>query len=306
MATQVAIQVTKYDQKNPAAGLAVAELPRPTPGPGEALVQLKLRPVNPADIFSIIGVYPGWRPPTLPAVPGLEGLGVVVENGPGASKFAPGQRVVGAPYPSVAGGHGTWAQFLAVPEASLAAVPDAVSDEAAAQFWINPVTVVGLLDVLQVPKGEWLLQTAAGSVLGRQLIQLAKARGIRTINLVRRRELEGELKALGADEVVVSTEGDWVAAVKQLTDSRGAWASVDAVSGETLGGVLSATRAGGTAVAYGTMDGVGIKVVAEVMELLERGVITPYAGVKYPLEQAAEAVAHAATAARGGKVLLEG
>lgn len=65
------------------------------------------------------------------------------------------------------------------------------------QFLVNPVTVVGMLEELAVPAGEYLLQTAAGSVLGRQMIQVAKHRGIKTINVVRRQELVAELKALG-------------------------------------------------------------------------------------------------------------
>lgn len=62
----------------------------------------------------------------------------------------------------------------------------------------SPITVYGMVaEVLAVPEGEWLLQTAAGSVLGRQIIQLAKHRGVKTINVVRRPDLVDELKALG-------------------------------------------------------------------------------------------------------------
>ena len=152
-------------------------------------MRLTLRPCNPADIFSIMGVYPGFQPKALPAVPGLEGgwvggwrwrwwwqwrqqydaclvclaaaaasasaarvdsflwrntktpalprpaagVGVVAENGAGASKFAVGQRVVGMPWETVEAGSGTWQQFIVVGEACLLAVPDAVEEEAAAQ-----------------------------------------------------------------------------------------------------------------------------------------------------------------------------
>ena len=148
-------------------------------------------------------------------------MGVVEESGPGASKFVPGDRVTAAPFPSVPGGSGTWQQFVVAKESDLIPVPEGVSDEAAAQFWVNPVTVYGMLDVLQVseegacrqayraaacrsrsrppahslaaghveprglrgaalqvPKGEWLLQTAAGSVLGCQMIQVRAMRAV--------------------------------------------------------------------------------------------------------------------------------
>ena len=62
---------------------------------------------------------------------------------------------------------------------------------------INPMTVYGMLKEHNIPKGEFLLQTAATSVLGRQIISLAKHYGIRTINVVRRQEAVDELKALG-------------------------------------------------------------------------------------------------------------
>ena len=60
------------------------------------------------------------------------------------------------------------------------------------------VTAYGFLEVLQVPEGEFLLQTAAGSTLGRQLIVLAHQRGVRTVNLVRRKAQAQDLLDIGA------------------------------------------------------------------------------------------------------------
>ena len=82
------------------------------------------------------GVYPGFTPASLPAVPGLDGYGVVEKNGPGASKFPAGARVVAAPWP-VKEGRGTWQQYVAVPEAALVAVAEGVSDADAAQFLVR-------------------------------------------------------------------------------------------------------------------------------------------------------------------------
>ena len=291
------------------------------------------------DIFSVMGVYPGWSPSegSIP-IPGLEGTGVVDALGEGVTKFTVGQRVVGTPFPSVVGGVGTWQQYLIATEQTLAAVPDSVPDEAAAQFWVNPVTVVGLIKTAGVQKGDWLLQTAAGSVLGRQMIQAAKHKGIKTINVVRRTELVEELKALGADEVIVSTEEDIVARVLEITGGKGADGAIECIGGDIFAQVASAVRPGATAVIYGAMSGltatfsipdplfrgVTIKgfwltpwmesksledqkeVIDEVMSLLADKVITPYSGEKFPLEQAAEAVVAAQQPARGGKVFLEG
>lgn len=82
----------------------------------------------------------------------------------------PGQRVVplmwlGEP------GNGSWQEYVVLKEDSVVPIPDAIPDEDAAQFVINPWTVIGMLKDQDVPKGEYLLQTAAGSVLGRYLLE---------------------------------------------------------------------------------------------------------------------------------------
>jgi NADPH2:quinone reductase len=133
MATNKAVQLANYHTGSPT--LEVVELPIPTAGAGEVLVKITLRPVNPADGFVFATVYPGFTPAKENANPvaGLEGTGVVEAIGDGVTKFSVGQRVVGAPFPSVQSGNGTWQQYLVAPEDSLVAVPDSVPDESAAQ-----------------------------------------------------------------------------------------------------------------------------------------------------------------------------
>ncbi|KAI3438921.1 hypothetical protein D9Q98_001335 [Chlorella vulgaris] len=311
----------------------------PEPSKGQVRVRLQLRPVNPADIFSVQGVYPGFASEegsSLPAVPGLEGMGVVDKCGAGASQFKAGQRVTGAPF-DAAKGCGTWQQYVVVNEGQLLAVPDKVSDEAAAQFLINPVTLYGFFDVLKMPKGEYLLSNAASSTLGRMIIQLGKHYGIKTINLVRSAHHVDDLKALGADEVIVTTEEDLVERVKQITGGKGAYATLECVGGEITEQLVKATRNNGTVVVYGAMAafsfcsgvhdvlfrGVTIKgfwlnpyltsvgnrrseVLKEVMNLLEQGTISPYSGTHYPLGEARQAIVETQTPKRGGKCFLEG
>lgn len=332
--TNRAVQVVEFAPDDPPAGLRVVDLPHPTPGEREVLVRLTLRPVNPTDVLSLSGRAHRGRYLSLPAVVGLEGVGVVEELGPGAAKVKAGQRVVGVPF-----GKGTWQQVVAVSEDVLFPITDArVSDEAAAQAVVCSLTAWGMLDAVGVPEGGWLLQTAAGSVLGRQVIQLAKHRGIRTINTVRRAEQVEELKQLGADEVVV-TEGDWPARVKELTGGEGAFAALDAIGGEMLGAAVAATAKGGTVLLYGLLSGspactFGIfdvlgrdvrihgfvlfnwwatktaeereHALRDVERLLGEGVLTPLVGKRFPLDQAGEAVRETVLKGRGGKVYLEG
>ncbi|CAL8467965.1 g7503 [Coccomyxa elongata] len=336
MGKQVAIFTTESNRKRPDALVEVGEKDIPKPGTGEVLVQITLRPVNPSDCYMVNLTYPGFRPKTFPAVPGGEGVGIVVENGPGANKFPIGTRVVAAPWNTLPG-DGSWQQYTVVPEAVLIAVPDNVSNESASQFFINPVTVWGFFETLKVPKGEYLLQTAAGSTIGRQVIAVAKLRGVKTINVIRRKEQAQELLDIGADEVIVSSKEDVVARVKDITGRKMAYAAVDCVAGEMTDTVAASTREDGTVYVYGSLSGMTATVgvgnlifrnvnvtgfwmvkwveqlgeardekLKDVMDLLEQGVIVPFSGKKFPLEQANEAIAESWKEARGGKVFLEG
>ena len=149
-------------------------------------------------------------------------------------------------------------------------LPDEITDEQAAQFVVNPWTAYSLLRELgDVPKGEYLIQSAAGSTLGRQVIGIARHWGIKLINVVRRAEQKAELKALGADEVICSTDEDVVAKVKEVTAGKGAWGGLDAVAGAMTQTLGLCTRDGGQILVYGVLSGMESSV--NVMDLF-RGV----------------------------------
>ncbi|KAK9818687.1 hypothetical protein WJX74_006212 [Apatococcus lobatus] len=281
---QTAVTVVQFNREDPGAALQIRSIPIPRPGKGEALCRMYLRPINPSDVYSIQGLYPGFRPTSLPAVPGVEGLGIVEAHGEGAGNLKIGQRVV-AIWPTwpVAQGNGTWQQYICVNEDILVAVPDGMADEVAAQFLVNPITAVGMLEILQIPQGEWLVQDAAASVLGRQMIQYARLKGVKTINIVRRPEQAQELLDLGADVVVCSSTEDVVAQAKAATGGRGAYGGIDAVAGDTLAKVISSVRRKGTILNYGTLS-----------------------GQTYSLEDAQSALEHATKDLRGGKAFLKG
>jgi trans-2-enoyl-CoA reductase len=78
-----------------------------------------------------------------------------------------GQRVVPLTALTAQAGEGSWQEYVSLKEDLAIPIPDSISDEAAAQFVVNPWTVIGMLEDQNVPKGEYLIQTAAGSVLGR-------------------------------------------------------------------------------------------------------------------------------------------
>ncbi|KXN71471.1 GroES-like protein [Conidiobolus coronatus NRRL 28638] len=317
----------------------VVDVPKPSiQSDNQVLIKFLLNPVNPSDVYSVLGAYQGFQPESYPAVPGLEGVAVVEEVGKSVSSVKVGQRVV-IIIGDIRGGPtkiGTWKDYALYDEENIFPVPDNVSDEAAAQAIVNPVTAYALLDKLNVPQGDYVLQTAAGSVLGRIFIQFAKRRGIKTINLVRRKELVDELKAIGADEVLNTEDGtDVVEEIKRITNGKLAYGAIDAVGGDLGLKISQGVRDDGHIFLYGALG--GFTVQASTIDLLFRNVnytgfwlskyfkdsgkdkvletigkvfellgdqVEPFAGTKYPLEKVSEAIEESLKPGRGGKVLL--
>ena len=230
------MKAVRFDSHgNPPDVLTVQDAPTPTPGRGEVLVRMLASPVNPSDLLYIEGRY-GLKP-TFPATPGFEGVGVVEQSGGGLlGWFRKGKRV------AVLGSRtGGWAEYAVAPAKQVVPVPDELPDDQAATFFVNPATAVVLTtQVLAVPKGEWLLQTAAGSALGKMVIALGKKHGFRTVNVVRRREQVDELKALGADAVLVDADGPIAEQVRAATGQAGVKYAIDPVGGETGAQVVEA------------------------------------------------------------------
>jgi NADPH:quinone reductase-like Zn-dependent oxidoreductase len=140
--------------------------------------------------------------PQFPAPVGFEGVGLVDALGVDVDAPNVGQRVA-----VINARGGNWAEYAVVPAHDLLPVPDDLPDEQVASLVINPASAIMMLrHVLAIPPGEWLLQSAAGSELGRMIIRLARHDGIRTINVVRRRAAVAHLERMGADAVVVSSE----------------------------------------------------------------------------------------------------
>ena len=315
----------------PAEVLHLEELPDEAPGPGQVRLRLTHRSINPSDLLTVSGHY--GRLPRLPATPGLEGVGRVEALGEGVAGWRAGDRVIPL------GAAGTWRESVIVNAAQLLPVPDAVGDETAAQFVVNPITAWVMLEQeLALRPGDWLAQTAAGSTLGRLVIQLAQLRGYRTVNFVRRPEQAAELLAIGADAVFGTDEADVVERVRALTGGRGVAGALDAVGGETGALALRCLRSGGTLVVYGLLGGEplplhngemlfrGLTVrgfwlthwfqhtppervqpaLLELMGLMAAGQLVPPVEAAYDLAGFRAAVAHAERPGRQGKVLLTG
>jgi NADPH:quinone reductase len=248
-----AIRFDRYGE--PTDVLTVTEQPVPQPGRGQVRLKIRLSPINPSDLLYVRGHYSGVAP-HFPSGAGFEGAGVVDAVGPEVEGLSVGQRVFARNSDG-----GNWAQFAVVPAARAWPVPNEFADEQIASLMINPATAILMVrHVLAVPRGEWLLQSAAGGELGRMIIRLAKHDGIRTINVVRRKEAVQELKNLGADEVIVSSEAPIDEQVRNIVGPHGVDFAIDPVAGQIGTEIFRSLSEDGRMLVYGSLTGEGISV----------------------------------------------
>ncbi len=313
----------------PSEVLRCEEVPTPEPGPNQVLVRMLATPVNPSDLLVVRGRYGVL--PTLPATPGFEGVGIVEKsNGPIGRLFL-GKRV------AIIGGNATWAEYAVVPALRVVPVADAIDDVQAASFFVNPATVLGLVNhVLKVPKGAWLMQSAAGSTLGRMVISLGKHQGFKTLNLVRRRAAVEELKALGGDAVISTEDGPIDEQVKAIVGDAGIKYAIDPVGGETGTQIIRSMGHGGRLVCYGSLSEDPIRLESrrliihdarvegfwlghwmqsrsklkaiglfrEISAMIRQGILRTEPGREFGLEAILEAAGEADSVGRKGKALL--
>ena len=224
--------------------LRVETLPQPEPVAGELLLEMLAAPINPADLNVIEGTY-GFLPKP-PAIIGNEGVGRVAAVGQGVEGYALGDLVVPLSY-------GTWAQYKVVQAADVIRLPVAIDLSQAAMLSINPTTAWAMLeDFATLEPGDWIAQNASNSGVGRSVIQIAKARGLRTLNVVRRSELIPELQAIGAD-VVVTEEIDLRKSVEDLCGGQRPRLAFNAVGGASALNLANALADRGTLITYGAM-----------------------------------------------------
>jgi NADPH:quinone reductase-like Zn-dependent oxidoreductase len=229
----------------PADVLSVEEVETPEPGPGQVRLRVLLSPIHNHDLWTIRGTY-GYKP-ELPARAGTEAVGVVDALGEGVEGLAVGQRV------ATGGTFGVWAEYVVAPAAGLIPVPDALPDEMAAQLVSMPFSAISLLHSLDLKAGDWLVQNTANGAVGRMVAQIAKARGIHVLGLVRRQSAVDELAQQGIENVVSTDAEDWREKAGAIVDGGRVVAGVDSVGGSAANDVLSLLSENGTLVIFGSM-----------------------------------------------------
>ncbi len=313
----------------PADVLEAMEVPTPEPGPGEIRVKVIASPVNPSDISFIQNRY-GIRPKLPDSGAGFEGVGIVDKTGEGVD-LRTGMRVS---FTSV----GAWAEYAIANAQAIIPVPDMMTDDVAAQLFVNPFTAYAMVQDSGVKSGpdQWLMITAAGSAFSKMVIQLCRLNGIKVIGTVRRNDLNDELKALGLTEIINTETEDMAHRVKQITGGKGVQCVLDAVGGQVAAEALKCLAKNGTMLIYGLMSsedptinvglmifkGLTVKgfwlsdwmkhadsnvrkeVAQKVISLLASGTIKLPVEASYGLDQIREAVEHADRPGRYGKILI--
>jgi NADPH:quinone reductase-like Zn-dependent oxidoreductase len=336
----------------------IAEKPLPDPGPGQVRVRMLMSPVNPSDLNFVHGTYRSaleriiWNQgasednklfydaghvtacPHPPYALGGEGIGVVDAAGAGLmARRLLGKRV------AIAGGppNGTWQEFTLAQAMKSVVLPDSIADEQGAMFFVNPLTAwVITRKVLAVPKGAWLLLTAAGSALGKSVVRLGRRYGFKTLCVVRSGYNSDVLRSLGADAIVETGTQDLISEVFRITGGRGAGHAMDCVGGRLSAQVVRCLGLNGRLLLYGTLAN-------QPMELTIRDLMMPAAHISgfllptwlsqqspltllqtmrsvkrltaegmfdteieayFPLERVSEAVEAATRAGRSGKIML--
>lgn len=243
-----AVVLTEYTDP---PSLSVAEVPRPTPKPGEVLVKVAFAPINPSDLEFVKGTY-AYRKP-LPAVPGFEASGVVQQSGGGfLANLLVGRLVAVRHSPA---GFGTWAEFVVCPVENCTVLHSGVDLQQAACMFINPMTALLFRETALAQKSPAVVQNAATSALGRMVRRLLPSSGVAVINIVRSATAAEHLRAEGEQWVIDSSQADFEPTLKRLCTELHAKVAFDAVGGNATGALLRAVEDGGTVFVYGLLSG---------------------------------------------------
>jgi trans-2-enoyl-CoA reductase len=297
------------------------------PAAGEVAFDVLAFPINPADVSMCRGSY--RLRPTLPATPGAECVGRVSAVGAGVTHVRAGDLVINLQREN-------WAQRRRVKGDDVIAIPAGIDVRQGAMLRINPPTALLLLsDIVPLKAGDWIIQNVANSAVGRLVIRLARARGVRTMNVVRRESPFAELRALGADACVVDGP-DLAETVRAQTGGAPIRLGLDAVSGRATARLSSCVGEGGVVCNYGSMSGedpvmarsaltgsgqtlVGFilgrglatrslaqirAIYADLGEQVLEGILSAPVEKVYPIEEIKAALAHAQRGERSGKILV--
>ena len=314
-----------YIQRHGAVGdLTVSEVAVPTIGPGEVLVKVEASGINPSDVVSVEGRFPGSA---LPRIVGRDFAGHVVDGPPELV----GTEVWGTGADLGVSRNGTHAEYVSLPRQAVSRRPRNLPVEQASAVGVPFITSFSaLISLGKLREGEWVIVAGAAGAVGQAAIQIAHAKGARVVALVkdandRRISESGKVEAIAQ-----SDKGDLESVVHAVTNGRGADLALNGVGSSVFGPIVGALAIGGRQVLYSAAGGkestldilsfyknqlafFGLDtqkldathcagILNELVPLFESGALKPPAiAERYQLSQAAQAYSRVASGA-GGKV----
>ena len=301
--------------------------------PDEVLVKMEAAPINPSDIAFIRGEYNVDKP--MPAVPGFEGTGKVVDAGKEAghligkrvSCFVQGDR------------DGTWAGHFIANGDKCIIIKDELPVEQAACLSINPFTAYALIELAAKKGCKTIVQNAAGGQVAEFVRVFAKKSGIEVVNIVRKDEHIEKLKGEGVEYVLNSTAEDFEEKLKEIAKDMEASLAFDAVGGDATGVLMNNLPAGSEVVLYGGLSGVDLqgidslevifgnkklygfdlnkwigtqsrieyqRIAGEIQDMILAGKIETAISARFPVDDIVNAIRTYIKSMSAGKVLLMG
>ena len=226
--------------------LRLEETADPVAGPGEVLVRMEAVGLNFIDVYQRKGQYPMQ----LPFTPGSEGAGTVVAVGEGVTDLKVGDRVASETL------KGTYAELAKGRADRLVRLPDSVDARLGAAIMLQGITAHYLAtSTYPIQRGDRVLIHAISGGVGLLLCQIAKRRGAWVVGTTSSAEKAQYARDVGADEVILYTEQDFVAEVKRLTDGQGVQVAYDSVGRTTFDGSLDCLAPRGLMTLFGESSG---------------------------------------------------
>jgi NADPH:quinone reductase-like Zn-dependent oxidoreductase len=323
------LQLTGHGE--PSDVVELRETDEPVIRDNEVLVALEAAPLNPSDFMLVRGNY-RFRP-TLPCPVGSEGVGRILRSGPNVDDALRGKRVLIVPNNE----QGTWADRIIVPIRNIVPLDSDADPVQLSMIGINALTAYLMLSkYVTLMPGDWIGQTAANSAVGEYIAKLAKLAGVKTLNVVRRRDAAEHVRQFGGDRVVVV--GDRLQRdIEEALGGQKLSLVLDCLGGAPVGELAKWLKPGGSVACYGIVDGqfpifspyefifrslslhgfsvsnwlrnasrtVIQETYQKLAELVAERSLSVAVDAVYPLDQFKEAFAQSLKSKRSGKILFK-
>jgi NADPH2:quinone reductase len=320
----------RFHEFGPIENLKLEEADLPTTAPGEVVVRVSYASLNPADRYMVMGKYP--RPAPRPFSVGRDCSGIVSQAAPGG-RFKEGDPVILLRSDVGVSRTGTLAEYVAIPEESLAPVPAGWSmQEGAAAPLVYLTAWRGLVDLGQIQPGQTVLVTGASGGVGSAAVMLAKALGARVVAQSRSAEKGAWLKSLGADAIVGADPATFAEEVKAALQGGRVDLVIENLGGPWVQHCVNVCGVGGKIMVIGLLTGLSSEITLgllifkqitirgmnvgeataeesqrsweKLVDTLNRAGARPAVDGVYPMDQVQEAFAHLAKGPKG-KVIID-